>query len=1008
MNERATQSSEFVLKRLEDGFRFFGREYPGSAWGLAGFLVLALGLGFALWFYLRERKILGMPKVLFLFGLRAATYLLLAWIFLLPAMQTWEESTLRSRVLVAFDVSASMTASIDALPDGKTPIEKLPRRQDRVLGLLETGDWIMDLARENPLEIHRFARGLIGPALRLQGGRIGTTEDWKSTEGGEDSPTDTGPIEYAPLREKLWPVWLKPGKTQTIAGDSKDGKWLSRLEEAGKKASTAGEDKGTSLIGSLLGVTSAAAGSMVRGLVVVSDGRSTEESASALGLLREQARIANIPVIVVGVGEDRPLIRTEIADLRAPGQIQPDDLFRVAVDVTGEGLAGQPVPEPVLEIRHLRKLPGGKVEERELELTQASDPSAKFALGKLIRIKLPSLSFDTSTPPRATLETILDAATLAKAAGKELPAAVGKWVFAETGEGNLALTAVVGRDRRELSAVNVASRGPVVLRVQKKPLRVLLMAGAASREFQFVRNMFVREMEKKRAEVSIYLQLPTGALSKRNLLVQDVPPERMLEIFPDRYDTDSPDPALRLRDLASYDAILAFDPDWSQLSDPQRTLLNTFVDKGGGLVIISGPVNTLQLAKPGADRTSLKSILDLYPVQLRDLRLDGGDRNLDNPWPLRFEGATPEMEFLRLDEEESKPFLGDWADFFNAAGKPGESPRGFYSTYPVEEIRKGAIVASRLGDERLKQKDGKLAPWMVLSDPQGGRRVVWIGSDESWRLRQFRESWHERFWTKLARYAAANSQGRDVKRIRLFAGGPYQAMRPISFEAVIDDRGGKPLGNVADVPRVKLVAPQGIPEGDYPATVKMEPRPGSPGVWRARFQVRAAARYEMTIEVPSTKDKLAGNSLIVEASDPEAENTRPDWTGLYELASPISAVESRLSEEQARQIREVARRPGGPSKGDATKPGAGAPANNANEPRLLFDISSAGLIPLLLPGETSSVRNRGPVDDIWDDGPSLGSPGGDNPGERVLPWAMLAIVLLLGTEWTLRKLWKVA
>jgi hypothetical protein len=1007
MNERATQSTEFVLKRLEDGFRFFGREYPGSAWGVAGFLVLALALVVAFWFYLRERKTLGLPKVLFLFGLRATTYFVLAWIFLLPAMQTWEESTLRSRVLVAFDVSRSMTNSIDALPDGKTPIDKLPRRQDRVLGLLETGDWIMDLAKENPLEIHRFARGLVAPALRLQGGKIGTTDDWKAIEG-EEASKDLGPVEYVPLKEKLWPIWLKPGNTPPIAGESRDIKWLSGLDEAGKKAAVQGEDKGTSLIGSLLGVTSAAAGSMVRGLVVISDGRSTEESAAALGLLREQARVANIPVIVVGVGEDRPLIRTEVVDLRAPGQVQPDDIFRVAVDVTGEGLAGQAVPDPILEIRHLRKLPGGKVEEREIELAQSSDPSAKFALGKLIRIKLPALSFDASTPSRATLETILDAPTLSKAAGKEPPAGVGKWVLAETGDGNLAFTAVVGRDRRELSALSFASRGPVSLRVQKKPLRVLLMAGAASREFQFVRNMFVREMEKKRAEVSIYLQLPPGALSKRNLLVQDVPPERMLEIFPDRYDTDSPDPALRLRDLASYDAILAFDPDWSQLSDPQRTLLNTFVDKGGGLVIVSGPVNSLQLAKPGAERTSLKSILDLYPVLLRDLRLDGGDRNLDNPWPLRFEGATPEMEFLRLDEEESKPFLADWAEFFNSAGKPGESPRGFYSTYPIEEIRKGAIIAARLGDERLKQKDGKLAPWMVLSDPQGGRRVVWIGSDESWRLRQFKETWHERFWTKLARYAAANSQGRDVRRIRLFAGGPYQALRPISFEAVIDDRGGKPLANVTDVPRVKLIAPQGISEGDYPATVKMEPRPGSPGVWRARFQVRAPARYEMIIEVPSTRDKLTGNSLIVEASDPEAENTRPDWTGLYELASPISTIESRLSEEQVRQVREAVRRPGGPAKGDVAKATGSVGTNSANEPRLLFDIPSAGLIPSLLPGETSSVRNRGPVDDVWDDGPSLGSPSGDNPGERVLPWAMLAIVVLLSTEWTLRKLWKVA
>ncbi len=1011
MTDRTTHSTEFVLKRLEDGFRFFGREYPGTTWGLLGFLLLALGLGMALWFYLRERNTLGLPKVLFLFGLRAATYLLLAWIFLLPAMQSWEESTLRSRVLVAFDVSASMTTSIDALPDGKTPIDQLPRRQDRVVGLLETDDWIMNLARENPLELHRFARGLITPGLKLQSGKIGTVEEWKAVNG-ENLEKELAPVEFGLLKERLWQVWLKPGAIKSSATEQNDEtKWLTKLADAGKKASSAGEDKGTSLAGSLLGITSASAGSMVRGLVVVSDGRSTEESAAALGQLQEQARIANIPIIVVGVGEDRPVIRTEVVDLRAPGQVQPDDLFRVALDVTGEGLAGQPIPDPVLEIRHLRKWAGGKEEEREIELVQSGDPTAKISLGKLIRIRLPQATFDTSNPPRASLETILDAAGLAKASGKSIPEGVGKWVLAETGEGNLALSALVGRDRRELFMVNVASRGPVAIRVQKKPLRVLLMAGAASREFQFVRNMLVREMEKKRAEVSIFLQLPTGALSKRNLLVQDVPPERMLEVFPDRFDTDSPDPALRLRDLSTYDAILAFDPDWSQLSDVQRTLLNTFVEKGGGLVLVSGPVNTLQLAKPGADRTSLKSILDLYPVQLRDLRLDGTDRNLDNPWPLRFESATPEMEFLRLDEEENKPFLADWADFFNTAGKPGENTRGFYSTYPIEEIRKGAIVAARLGDERVKQKDGKLAPWMVLSDPQGGRRVVWIGSDETWRLRQFKETWHERFWTKLARYAAANSQGRDVKRIRLFAGGPYQALRPIAFEAVIDDRGGKPLAGASDPPRVRLIAPQGISEGDYPATVKMEPRPGSPGVWRARFQVRASARYEMVIEVPTTKDRLSGNSLLVEASDPEAENTRPDWVGLYHLASPLSSVESRLSEEQVRIVREGLRRPGGAAKLEGAKSVISKSSDNgdvSNQPKLLFDIHSANLIPSLLTEESSTIKNRGPVDDVWDDGPSLGSPSGDNPGERVLPWAMLAIVLFLGTEWTLRKLWKVA
>ncbi len=1023
MNEQATQSSEFVLRRLEDGFRFAGREYPGSAWGLAGALVLILGLAIALWFYLRERKTLGLPRVFFLFSLRALCYLILAFVFLLPAMQTWEEQTLKSHVLVAFDVSASMTSTIDALPDGKTPFDKLPRRQDRVLGLLQSGEWIDGLARENPLEIHRFARGLMGPSLRLGAGKIGTAEEWKQIDLPDESKK-VKPIDYADVSEKIWPVWLKPGHSGLTKSEGAGSKWLADLDAAGIKAVKAGEDKGTSLSGSLLGIGSAASGSMVRGMVVFSDGRSTEDSSGALSQLREQARVSNLPLIVVGIGEDRPVVRTEIADLRAPALVQPDDPFRLVMDVTGDGLSGQPVPDATIEIRNIRKLAQDKIEEREIELVQANNPATSVALGKLIKVKLPQASFDTSTPPRVSLEVLLDAAALAKAAGKELPQVAGGWILAETGEGGLRFTASVGRDRREMNPSPVAARGPVDVRVQKKPLRILLVAGAASKEYQFVRNLFVRELEKKRAEVSIYLQLPTGALSKRGALVQDVPPERMLESFPDRFDTDSPDPAQRLLDLASYDAILAFDPDWNQLTDTQRANLGNWVDRGGGLVLISGPVNTLQLAKPGADRTSLKSILDLYPVQLRDLRLDGSERSMDTPWALSFEGVTPEMEFLRLDEDqEGRPFLSDWADFFNAAGRPEEGSRGFFSVYPIEDVRKGAIVAARLKDERFKLKDGKLSPWMVLSDPASGRRIVWIGSDETWRMRAYREVWHERFWTKLARYAAANSRGKDVRRIRLFVGGPYQAGRPISFEATIDDRGGKPLGPQNDPPRLRIEAPSGVNDGEFPPLVKLEPRPGAPGVWRARFQVRAAGRYNMTVEVPATKDKLTGTSLIVEAADPESENTRPDWASLNEIASPFSMIESRLSAEQARKVKEMLRRPTSADRGsdrssgrtatstkDVSPAGDGGTAGDANrdEPKLLFDLSGASIIPLLLPGQTSNLRNRGPVDDLWDEGPSLGQPTGDNPGARAIPWAMLAVTALLALEWTLRKLWKVA
>ena len=52
-------------------------------------------------------------------------------------------------------------------------------------------------------------------------------------------------------------------------------------------------------------------------------------------------------------------------------------------------------------------------------------------------------------------------------------------------------------------------------RVVKRPLRVLLFASSATRDYQFLRSILVREMDKKRAELSIYLQLPPGVTERR-------------------------------------------------------------------------------------------------------------------------------------------------------------------------------------------------------------------------------------------------------------------------------------------------------------------------------------------------------------------------------------------------------------------------------------------------------------------------------------------------------------
>src|SRR5262249_4441435 len=111
--------------------------------------------------------------------------------------------------------------------------------------------------------------------------------------------------------------------------------------------------RGTNLGDSLVSVINKEINNRVQGIVVFTDGRNTEGSPNAFRELEQRAKSANIPILVVGIGEDRQKVKIEIVDLRLPGQIQPEDKFRTVAEVTGEGLAGKDA-DITLEVTHVR------------------------------------------------------------------------------------------------------------------------------------------------------------------------------------------------------------------------------------------------------------------------------------------------------------------------------------------------------------------------------------------------------------------------------------------------------------------------------------------------------------------------------------------------------------------------------------------------------------------------------------------------------------------------------
>ena len=1004
MNENLPiQVTEFVFRRLADPLRIFSKELPPSVWLVVLAFVLLLAFVFVGWMYLRDSRSIGIIWAMVLGLSRATVYGLLAFAFLLPAEQTWEQSTSRSKVVIAFDASSSMTTTIDDIPSESVPLNKLPTRQEKVIKFLgdSTIDFLGALEKTNPVFAYRFGRSLDENFLQFQEGACLTKEE---REKLKEALKDNLTFKTEMLGAEAWQSWLQPGKLIPAKEGAAESE-LNRLQTmitAGRNKVESGDFNATNVVDSVVGILQREMNQMTQGIVVFSDGRSTEGTLQALKDLEERATAARIPIFVVAVGEDRPKVKTEIVDLRVPGRVQPDDRFRVAVEIVGEGLAEKEF-QAFLDITNVRKNQSGKEEFLDVAIEEAGSKGSKdklrINLGNKITLVAPVGTYDKGNPPRAEVEFQVDAQALAKAAGREADLTGKKWVLAETPDSEIRFVARVPRDKSEIALDKEHKRGPVEMRVMDKPLRVLLVASGPMRDYQFVRTLFVRETERKRAELAILLQNPPGKTERRPGVVQDIPPEKLLTRFPDLFDSATVDPNEKIYDLASYDVIVAFDPDWKQVNDLSMNLLRTWVDKGGGLIVIAGPLHTLELARPGAEKEKLKPILDLYPVVLKDIRIEEMDRKPDSPKPLRFDGATPEMEFLRLDEDDQLPFLKDWEQFFNVDAKDGQPKRGFYNFYPIEQAKTGSLVVARFDDPLVKGKDGKEQPFIVISDPASGKRVVWIGSGEVWRIRQYREQYFERFWMKLTRYASAAATGKENRRISPYLGGPYLANRFIEFEARIDDKGGKPLGSAGRPPRVLINPPAGVAQAEIPKEILMTPRPGSEGVFRARFMLRSAGRYEVVFDVPETGDKLSGNYIVVEQPDPEKENTRPDFASLYKLASPAEMVLPRLSDADRDTLKQ---RLQSPVANAGSEPSKGA----EEPPRLFFDLRSASLIPLCMKTDIKEQRNRGPVRDLWDNGITMWV-GKDNK-PVILPWLLLAVVGLLSFEWLTRKLLRIA
>jgi hypothetical protein len=572
----------------------------------------------------------------------------------------------------------------------------------------------------------------------------------------------------------------------------------------------------------LAGVLAAHRGQPVAGLVIATDGRSNtgEDPLRAI----EAARRQNIPVYAIAAGGDEGPRNVRLAEIEVSPVVFVRDPMMLAVVVEARGL---------------------KDAEATIVLEQRAGEGAWEPVANQ-RVVLGEDGILTRTPFRITPRVVGDYEFRARVedAGPEL-----------TQDDNIATAAV---------------------RVVRQQIRVLLIAGAASPEVQFLRNALMRDQH---VEFAGWIQHADPGFRQPG----DRPIQRL------------PNDAAELR---RYDALILVDPDLRALAGQWPEMITNFVgQEGGGLIYIAGELYSPQLFETAESETPTANWTRILPV-VRDPGLYRSDAEVRlsslNTYTLEL---TP--------EGRGDPIFEFHADPIRNRGILTSLP-GMYWSFPVTRARSGASVLARHGDPRMQNQYGRHV--LLASQLYGPGRTVFIGFDSTYRWRYLAEDYFDGFWARLVDRVGRNKAlgGRFPFQVHL-GKGVYRVGDRVNI--------GVRYTDAAALAEASELTAELERAGQPPEPLRFEKVLDDPALLTASFPAEHAGAYTLRI-VPVAAADLGGvrvSTTTFRVEPPKREIDEPALNRplLAELARQTGGRVFELSEveklDDAIPMREVTR-----------------------------------------------------------------------------------------------------
>jgi hypothetical protein len=380
-------------------------------------------------------------------------------------------------------------------------------------------------------------------------------------------------------------------------------------------------------------------------------------------------------------------------------------------------------------------------------------------------------------------------------------------------------------------------RGAIVNIVERKT-NVLLMAGGPTREYRFLRNQLYRD---KSITTHVWLQSAKAGSDQES----DV----LLESFPETRD-----------EMYFYDCVIAFDPDWRELSAEQTGLLERWVaEQAGGLILIAGPVNTPEWTRKPRGDESIDVMRKLYPVSFYSQ--GSAIRKLG-----RFGGADSfPLQFTREGKAAQHLWIGDSA---SQSSESWDSFEGVFGYYAVNESKAGADVLAYFADPNTLI--GERLPIYLASQFYGAGRAFFQASGEMWRVRRMDVAYFEEYYNKLIRWASQGRLLRDSRRGVLLADRQRCWMGDtIMLQAILRDAQDEPL--TMEEVQVTVLRPDDTSDK---IALRSNSAAVRPGTFSGQFIASIEGDFRVTLPIPDSPD-LEVLTATVSANIPDLEKERP-------------------------------------------------------------------------------------------------------------------------------------